>query len=107
MTSVAMAYVMHKDPYVFPKAGGRRVEHLKGNIEALELELMEEDVEKIQTGYDSSVGFPYDFLAGGKAPRGAAGAVFTQRFGNFDYVPVQAGITAHKELLSTHDPKRV
>lgn len=33
MTSVALAYVMHKSPYVFPICGGRKVEHLKGNIE--------------------------------------------------------------------------
>lgn len=33
MTSVALAYVMHKSPYVFPICGGRKIEHLKGNIE--------------------------------------------------------------------------
>lgn len=107
MTSVAMAYVMHKAPYVFPIVGGRRVEHLKGNIEALALELTEEDVEEIETGYDFDVEFPYDFLGGGKAPRGPADVVFTQRFGNFDYVPVQGGFKPHKGPLSTHDPKWV
>lgn len=30
-----LAYVMHKTPNVFPIVGGRRIEHLKGNIEAL------------------------------------------------------------------------
>lgn len=33
MTSVALAYVMHKSPYVFPICGGRKIEHLKENIE--------------------------------------------------------------------------
>ncbi|KAK3318643.1 norsolorinic acid reductase [Apodospora peruviana] len=37
ITSVALAYVMRKTPYVFPIVGGRKVEHLKGNIEALTL----------------------------------------------------------------------
>lgn len=107
MTSVAMAYVMHKAPYVFPIVGGRKVEHLRGNIEALGLALTDEDVEEIETGYEFDVGFPYDFLGGGKAPKGPADVVFTQRFGNFDYVPVQGGIKPHKGPLSTHDPKWV
>lgn len=107
MTSVAMAYVLHKAPYVFPIVGGRKVEHLKSNIEALGIELTKEDVDEIETGYDFDVGFPYDFLGGGKAPRGPADVVFTQRFGNFDYVPFQGGIKPHKGPLSTHDPKWV
>ena len=37
ITSVALAYVMHKAPYAFPTCGGRKVDHLKGNIEALGL----------------------------------------------------------------------
>jgi len=36
ITSVALAYVMRKAPYVFPIVGGRKVEHLKGNIEGTE-----------------------------------------------------------------------
>ncbi|KAF6845223.1 norsolorinic acid reductase [Colletotrichum musicola] len=107
MTSVAMAYVLHKAPYVFPIVGGRKVEHLRGNIEALGLELSQEDIEEIETGYDFDVGFPYDFLGGGKAPRGPADVVFTQRFGNFDYLPPVGGVKPHKGPLSTHDPKWV
>lgn len=106
MTSVAMAYVMHKAPYVYPIVGGRKVEHLKGNIEALGLELTKEDVKEIETGYDFDVGFPYDFLGGGKKiPDGPADVVFNQRFGNFDYVSVHGGIKPHKGPLSTHGPE--
>ncbi|KAF6839577.1 norsolorinic acid reductase [Colletotrichum plurivorum] len=107
MTSVAMAYVLHKAPYVFPIVGGRKVEHLRGNIEALGLGLSQEDIEEIETGYDFDVGFPYDFLGGGKVPRGPADVVFTQRFGNFDYLPPVGGMKPHKGPLSTHDPKWV
>ncbi|KAL8668018.1 MAG: hypothetical protein Q9168_007106, partial [Polycauliona sp. 1 TL-2023] len=39
ITSVALAYAMRKTPYLFPIVGGRKVEHLKANVEALELEL--------------------------------------------------------------------
>ena len=34
---VAIAYVMHKTAYVFPIIGGRKVEHLLANLEALDI----------------------------------------------------------------------
>jgi aryl-alcohol dehydrogenase-like predicted oxidoreductase len=33
ITSVALAFAMHKSPYAFPVVGGRKIEHLKANIE--------------------------------------------------------------------------
>src|SRR5947209_4725208 len=48
ITSVAFAYVMHKAPYVFPICGGRKVEHLKGNIEALALQLSKDEIDEIE-----------------------------------------------------------
>ena len=36
---VAIAYVMQKTPYVFPIVGGRKVEQLHANIEALGIAL--------------------------------------------------------------------
>lgn len=75
ITSVALAYCMAKTPYVFPIVGGRKVEHLKGNIEALSLRLSAEDVKEIEKGYDFDPGFPHTFLTGtvmlGTEPRGA------------------------------------
>ncbi|KAJ5109911.1 hypothetical protein N7532_002556 [Penicillium argentinense] len=62
ITSVALAYVMHKAPYVFPVVGGRRIEHLKGNIEALSLELSEEEIDEIDAATPFDVGFPLNFL---------------------------------------------
>lgn len=35
---------------------------MKGNIEAVELDLTEVGVEEIETGCDFDIGFPYDFL---------------------------------------------
>lgn len=66
ITSVAMAYVMHKAPYVFPIVGGRKVSHLKGNIEALGLELTQEEIDEIEDTHEFDVGFPNSFLFGGK-----------------------------------------
>lgn len=64
ITSVALAYVMHKTPYVFPIVGGRNLEHLKGNVDALELELSEEEVDEIEAAVPFDMGFPMQFLFG-------------------------------------------
>lgn len=87
ITSVALAYVMHKAPYVFPIVGGRKVEHLKGNIEALALELSEEDISKIEGAADFDLGFPSNFLS--RKPGGIKGpgdVWFSNIQGVFDYV---------------------
>ncbi|KAL2132799.1 hypothetical protein VTI74DRAFT_3368 [Chaetomium olivicolor] len=61
-TSIALAYVMHKAPYVFPVIGGRKVEHLKSNIEALALELTQEEIYEIEDAQKWDPGFPLNFL---------------------------------------------
>lgn len=65
ITGIAMAYVMHKSPYVFPIVGGRKIEHLKGNIEALAVELSEEDIDAIESATAFDVGFPMNMIFGG------------------------------------------
>lgn len=87
MTSVALAYVMHKAPYVFPICGGRKVDHLRGNIEALGLKLDDNDIEEIENAVDFDVGFPSSFLSSRKGgPRGPEDVSFTKSMGNFDFV---------------------
>jgi aryl-alcohol dehydrogenase-like predicted oxidoreductase len=61
-TSIALAYVMHKAPYVFPIVGGRKVEHIKGNIEALSVELSDQEMNEIDDAEPFDVGFPMNFL---------------------------------------------
>ncbi|KAF1948871.1 aryl-alcohol dehydrogenase-like protein [Byssothecium circinans] len=63
-TSVALAYVRHKAPYVFPIVGGRKVEHLKGNIEALGLELSDEEIDDIDSAVEFDPGFPMNLILG-------------------------------------------
>lgn len=70
ITSIAIAYVRAKYPYVYPIVGGRKIEHLKGNIEALSIELTDEEVDEIDSAIDFDIGFPMNFLfeiGGGKA----------------------------------------
>jgi len=60
ITAVALAYVLQKVPYVFPIVGGRKVEHLKDNAEALSLRLSEEQIKYLESIKPISLGFPYD-----------------------------------------------
>ncbi|RDW68399.1 norsolorinic acid reductase [Coleophoma crateriformis] len=64
ITSLALAYIMHKYPYVYPIIGGRKVEHLKGNIEALGLKLTIEDIDEIEDAAQFDIGFPMNMLFG-------------------------------------------
>lgn len=64
ITSVALAYVMQKTPYVFPIVGGRKIDHLKGNIEGLSLQLDEQDIKAIEEANAFDIGFPQNFLGG-------------------------------------------
>lgn len=62
ITSIALAYIMHKAPYVFPIVGTRKVDHLQGNIEALGVELTDEEVDEIEAAQPFDLGFPGNFL---------------------------------------------
>ena len=68
--SIALAYVMHKSPYVFPIVGGRKIEHLKANIEALGVELSDEEIDEIEAAAPFQVGFPlsmiFEYFSGGE-----------------------------------------
>lgn len=64
VTSIALAYVMHKSPHVFPIVGGRKLEHLDGNIRALEIALEDEEIKRIEASFEFDPGFPHTFLSG-------------------------------------------
>lgn len=55
---VAIAYVMHKAPFVFPVLGGRRPEQIVGNIEALDISLTDEQMAFLDTATPLDPGFP-------------------------------------------------
>lgn len=58
IVSVALAYVMQKTPYVFPIVGGRKMEHLLANIEALDISLSPEQIAYLEGVLPFDVGFP-------------------------------------------------
>ncbi|KAE8365023.1 NADP-dependent oxidoreductase domain-containing protein [Aspergillus caelatus] len=60
--AIALAYVMHKTPSVFPIVGQRKVEHLKANVEALSVSLSDEDLAEIDSSSSFDIGFPMNFI---------------------------------------------
>ena len=65
ITAVAIAYVMQKTPYVFPIIGGRKVEHLHANIEALQITLTKNHIQQIESVAPFEHGFPYNLFVCG------------------------------------------
>jgi len=66
---VAIAYVMQKAPYVFPIIGGRKVEHLHANIEALDIALTDEQIRELESAIPFDPGFPTGFFVSPILPR--------------------------------------
>jgi aryl-alcohol dehydrogenase-like predicted oxidoreductase len=56
---VAIAYVMQKAPYVFPIVGGRKIEHLMANIEALDIKLSDDQIKYLESIEPFDRGFPH------------------------------------------------
>ncbi|QMW45827.1 hypothetical protein G4B11_009282 [Aspergillus flavus] len=76
--NIALAYVLHRAPYVFPIVGARVVAHLEENIPALDVRLRGDDISEMESAYEFDHGFPHTFLSGtlfdGSKPKGVTGA---------------------------------
>lgn len=55
---MAIAYLLQKVPYVFPIIGGRKVEHLLSNVEALGIALTSEQIAYLESINPLDPGFP-------------------------------------------------
>jgi aryl-alcohol dehydrogenase-like predicted oxidoreductase len=62
LSAVALAYVMQKTTNVFPIIGGRKVEHLHANIQALSLRLTDDQIKYLESQTDFQIGFPGNFV---------------------------------------------
>lgn len=60
--AVAIAWTMQRVPYVFPIIGGRKVEHLQANLEALDIALTPEQIKFLDDVVPFDKGFPYSFF---------------------------------------------
>ncbi|KAF8510541.1 Aldo/keto reductase [Gautieria morchelliformis] len=65
ITAVAIAYVMHKARYVFPLVGGRKVEHLQANLEALDIKLTPAQIKALEEVLPFDAGFPNTMVGDG------------------------------------------
>ncbi|KAJ2934129.1 hypothetical protein H1R20_g2945, partial [Candolleomyces eurysporus] len=61
----SVAYVMHKTRFVFPIIGGRKVEHLISNLEALDITLTKEHLKTIDGIVPFDPGFPFNHFGDG------------------------------------------
>ncbi|KAG1885051.1 NADP-dependent oxidoreductase domain-containing protein [Suillus subluteus] len=68
ITAVAIAYLMQKMPYVFPLVGGRKVEQLYGNLEALDISLSPEQIRYLENIVPFDPGFPTSMIGDGSSP---------------------------------------
>ncbi|KAI1265709.1 aldo/keto reductase [Xylariaceae sp. FL1019] len=93
ITSVALAYVMAKTPYVFPIVGGRTIDHLKANIEALNLSLSEDDIKEIEAAAPFDPGFPTNFAYHDYPPKHPGNVWLLGMGGTTDYVAQPKAIT--------------
>ncbi|CCG80668.1 Norsolorinic acid reductase [Taphrina deformans PYCC 5710] len=82
ITAIALAYVLQSQPYVHPIVGGRKVSHLKDNIEALTIQLSAEDLDEIHKATDFAIGFPHDMVG-----QSASQNVFIKNAGVLDSPP--------------------
>jgi hypothetical protein len=96
LTSIALAYVMHKAPYVFPIVGGRNIEQIQGNIDALDVQLTKENIGEIEAAIPFDLGFPTTMLG-----TGAETSWLNAIGGKVDYVaPAKASfliVSCHEE----------
>ena len=72
VTCVALAYILRKASMlgvhkVFPIIGGRQVEQLRENLQALSIKLSEDDVTYLESVKKFEIGWPHDFI--GEDPR--------------------------------------
>jgi aryl-alcohol dehydrogenase-like predicted oxidoreductase len=94
ITSVAIAYLLHKAPYVFPIVGGRKVEHLEQSIQALDITLSPEQIRWIDDAKPFDFGFPHTAI-GDSPVNSVLGQILMQH--NYDCVPAQSVITPSED----------
>ncbi|KIJ22754.1 hypothetical protein M422DRAFT_196755, partial [Sphaerobolus stellatus SS14] len=62
ITAVALAYVLHKTPYVYPIMGVSNVEQLEANLKALDISLTPEHIKAMESVLPFEPGFPHDII---------------------------------------------
>ncbi|KAJ7065230.1 NADP-dependent oxidoreductase domain-containing protein [Mycena amicta] len=63
--AVAIAYVMQKAPYCFPIIGGRKIENMLANLEALDINLSNAQISRLESAVPFDPGFPHNMIGDG------------------------------------------
>ncbi|KAL4886458.1 norsolorinic acid reductase [Aspergillus karnatakaensis] len=89
--AVALAYILHRTPYVFPIVGGRKVEHLMANINALSVELSKDEMSEIDGAVPFDAGYPHTYIFGAQygLDKTASDVWFTTLSAHIDSPPHQ------------------
>ena len=85
VTAIALAYVMSKTPNVFPLVGGRKIEYLHDNIQALSIRLTDEQIQFLESVKPLDVGYPHNMLGPEPRTTGHEG-MFLAPGGKIDFV---------------------
>ncbi|TCD60117.1 hypothetical protein EIP91_010705 [Steccherinum ochraceum] len=93
ITSIAIAYVMQKAPNVFPVVGGRKIEHLLSNVEALDVALTSAHLQEIESVNPVDLGFPYIYFG---SPLSEDYSYLFKTAGHFDKLPARQAIRPSK-----------
>ena len=91
VTAVALAYILLKAPYVFPIIGGRKIEHLKDNIQALSLQLTDKQIETLDALKPLGSEFPGNFVGENPAYSGVT-PMMQMGVAQFSYVKAPKAI---------------
>lgn len=70
VAAIALAYVIQKASNVIPIIGGRKIEHLQDNIQALSIRLTKEQMDYLESRTNFDVGFPSSFIGESPAATG-------------------------------------
>ncbi|KAJ8509476.1 hypothetical protein ONZ45_g8359 [Pleurotus djamor] len=87
--AVAIAYVLKKTPYVFPIIGGRKVEQLEANVEALTISLTDDHMKEIESAVPFDPGFPNKIFGDGTSYM-----PFLSSVGFYEKRPILQAVTA-------------
>lgn len=96
VTAIALAYLLAKSPFVFPIIGGRKIEHLHDNIEALKIELTDEQIQYLESIVPFDPGFPWNFVSHSLHVIPNCGSVVSRLFHPNPPVLIQVGEYDHK-----------
>ena len=100
-----LAYVMHKTPNVFPIIGGRKVAHLKSNIEALNVKLTAKEIDEIEDAHPFDHGFPASFIFMNSTVNGRSGEMWVNQMGGqYRRQPILIIIHLRHSLIMLNKP---